>query len=103
MEYANSTWSKINQELPQQLKNQNNIRVIFVGGLDLVDDKWGFGFPIFGWACGGYAVIASQSNAFNTQGRRFKGVLRHSRALFLVINRINCYDVQKSSHGEFLP
>ena len=45
--------------------NQNNITVIIAGGLRLIDNRvWGIGFPIYGWVCGGQALIAAENPNF---------------------------------------
>ena len=58
----NNTYNKIAAELPAQFKNQNNVYAIFVAGAVQVEG-WacGTGFPIFGWANGGTALIAEHS------------------------------------------
>ncbi len=61
--YLHDTYNKIEQELPQRFRNQNNVYAIFLAGAEFVEG-WpcGTGFPIFGWANGGTALIAEHSN-----------------------------------------
>ncbi|MDE0020905.1 MAG: hypothetical protein OXT69_05945 [Candidatus Poribacteria bacterium] len=61
--YKENTYNKIEQELPQKFRNQNNVYAIFLAGADFVEG-WpcGVGWPIFGWANGGTALIAEHSN-----------------------------------------
>ena len=63
--YQATTYTSIEAELPNRFLNQNNITVIIAGGLRLIDNRvWGVGFPIYGWACGGKAVIAAENPNF---------------------------------------
>ena len=66
--YQPDTFTTVFSELPQHLKNQNNIHVILVAGLPLVDNRaWGTGYPIYGNACGGNVVIALECGHFDVQ------------------------------------
>ena len=63
--YQATTYTSIEAELPNRLLDQNNITVIIAGGLRLIDNRvWGVGFPIYGWACGGKAIIATENPNF---------------------------------------
>ena len=63
--YQATTYTSIEAELPNRLLDQNNITVIIAGGLRLIDNRvWGVGFPIYGWACGGKAIIAAENPNF---------------------------------------
>ena len=63
--YRATTYESIKAELPQRLLNQNNITVIIAGGVRLIDNRvWGVGFPVYGHACGGKAVIAAENANF---------------------------------------
>ena len=56
--YRATTYNSIRAELPQRFLEQNNITVIIAGGVEFIDNRvWGVGFPVYGWACGGQAVI----------------------------------------------
>ena len=59
--YTNKTWAKINQELPAQFKDQNSIYLIVIGGVSRIDGNCGFGWPIYGWASGGTAIMAEHT------------------------------------------
>ena len=70
--YSATTSASITQELPVELKNNNNIHVIIVAGLRLVNNRvWGVGWPVYGAASGGYAVISTKSGHFG------KSVIAH--------------------------
>ena len=63
--YRATTYDSIKAELPNRFLNQNNITVIIAGGLRLIDNRvWGIGFPIYGWVCGGQALIAAENPNF---------------------------------------
>ena len=63
--YQATTYDSIKAELPNRFLNQNNITVIIAGGLRLIDNRvWGIGFPIYGWVCGGQALIAAENPNF---------------------------------------
>ena len=63
--YSAMTDTSVRNELPNELKNNNNIHVIIVAGLQLVNNRvWGVGWPIYGAASGGYAVISTKSGHF---------------------------------------
>ena len=52
-------------KLPRKFLNQNNITVIIAGGVQFIDNRvWGTGFPIYGGACGGKAIIAATNANF---------------------------------------
>ena len=57
---AYTSYQDIEPELPPELREKNNIHVIFMGGLRFVKDSnaWGVGFSYYGSACG--ASLASQ-------------------------------------------
>ena len=60
--YTSNTWQKVNQELPAQFKDQNTIYLIVIGGVSRIDgQQCGFGWPIYGWASGGTAIMAEHS------------------------------------------
>ena len=58
-EYVNNTSDKVVRELPHEFREfHNNIYVVFVGGLDVIENnRCGVGWPIYGRACGGYAFV----------------------------------------------
>ena len=63
--YQATTYNSILPELPHEFLDQNNITVIIAGGLRLIDNRvWGTGFPIYGFACGGKALIAGENPNF---------------------------------------
>ena len=63
--YRATTYNSIRAELPQRFLEQNNITVIIAGGVEFIDNRvWGVGFPVYGWACGGQAVIAAKNANF---------------------------------------
>ncbi len=59
--YTSNTWQKVNQELPGQFKDQNTIYLIVIGGVSEIDGNCGVGWPIYGWASGGTAIMAEHS------------------------------------------
>ena len=63
--YRATTYNSIKAELPQRLLNPNNITVIIAGGVQFIDNRvWGTGFPVYGGACGGKAIIAATNANF---------------------------------------
>ena len=71
--YINSTYAKIENELPdifdmrtQPWSKQDHVHLIIVSGLKSMDGwKWGIGFPMQGGRYGGGALIAEKSGHFN--------------------------------------
>ena len=63
--YRATTYTSIKAELPQKFIEGNTISIIIAGGVQLIDNRvWGTGFPIYGWACGGAAIIAAKNRNF---------------------------------------
>ena len=57
-EYTNATSHKVRQESPKAFLDENNINVFIVGGVSVINNNLcGIGVPIYGGACGGYAII----------------------------------------------
>ena len=57
---AYTSYDVIKTELPQEFRTQNNIHVIFIGGMQFVKpNTLGIGFPFYGWACGGIVRIGA--------------------------------------------
>lgn len=59
------TYDAIKSEIPNRFKNLNNIHIIFVGGLQRVNQNiFGIGVSFFGNQIGGYAVIPANNMIF---------------------------------------
>lgn len=82
--YISDTYNQIKREFPFAFKRespigQNNIHVIFVAGLDVIDNtKLGVGFPFSQFHSGGNAVIAGNKADFRVVAHE----LGHAFGLF---------------------
>ena len=57
---AYTSYEVIKPELPEIFRNQNNIHVIFIGGMRFVKPRTlGIGFPFYGWTCGGIVRVGT--------------------------------------------
>ena len=55
-----TSYQALEPELPRDLRNQNNIHVFFMGGMQFVKPgAWGVGYPLAGGVCGGITRIAT--------------------------------------------
>ncbi|MCG9126608.1 NPCBM/NEW2 domain-containing protein [Candidatus Poribacteria bacterium] len=65
--YQSNTWDNINSELPENFKDQKNVHVFIVGGIDTINlhrgcCQWGVGWPIYNSNFGGSCIVAENAN-----------------------------------------
>ena len=65
--YKSNTWNNINLEIPEIFKNQKNVHVYIIGGVDTINldrgcCQWGVGWPIYNFNFGGSCIVAENAN-----------------------------------------
>ncbi len=83
--YQSDTWNKINSETPQIFKNQKNIHVFIVGGINTINlhqgcCQWGVGWPIYNFNFGGTCIVAE--NAATSLVRLIAHEIGHTFSLY---------------------
>ena len=62
--YISNTHEQMMKELPREFKSldghtQDRVHLFIVGGVDVINNnRWGVGWPFYGWRCGGTAIVA---------------------------------------------
>ena len=83
--YQSNTWDKIKSEIPEVFKNQKNIHVYIVGGINTINSHrgcctWGTGWPIFNFNFGGSCIVAE--NADTSLVRLISHEIGHTFSLY---------------------
>ncbi len=65
--YQSNTWENIEPEIPERFKDQKNVHVFIVGGIDTINlnrgcCQWGVGWPIYNFNFGGSCIVAENAN-----------------------------------------
>lgn len=65
--YQSNTWNNINPEIPATFKDQKNVYVHIIGGIDTINldrgcCQWGVGWPIYNFNFGGTCIVAENAN-----------------------------------------